>query len=318
MIRSWGDVYQGRKTDINNTPLANLLDTQLYWDDVTQALYWLYCDQYNVTGVNHPVVGCTRFNDQTGAFQSEGPWQLGILPHQTRRVMLRIPADFAAAHLNGRSLALGSIGTSSGNISSSWGPVLASLNSNIGPGVPPYPTTSQIGVKKLVGYDYDHRARRTDDYVVHTSPDMAGGYWTQMDGYSGTGCWIETATCTGMVFFQMRASGHVWYGPSENCGHGLSDTSSPGTTGPHCTGSRMMAYVYDPQDFVPVIKGTTPSHGISASEIDMTSKGLWAGQYQRANGSFFDAITGRLFVSCMEMDHVGTPVYPIVNVYQVA
>lgn len=317
-IRNWGDVYGGRKIGIERGPVPNLLDTGLFWDDVTQALYWLYMDQYNVISANHPVVGCARLNDATGTVQSYGPWQLTLGPHQTHRIMLRIPTDFAMRHLQGKTMALGCIGTSSGNAESSWGPVLAALQSDIGPGVPPFPDSGPIPVRKLVGYSLQNRARRDNNYISHGPTDLPGGYWTQVDGYGGTGCWIDTPELHGMVFFQMRGTGHVWYGVDFDDIHGLPDTGQPGTTGPHCTSSKPMAYVYDPADFVSVLNGSVRSYEIAPNEIDLTGRGLWRPHYQHINGSYFDSLTNRLYVTTMSVDaREQWEVYPIVNVFQV-
>ena len=88
VIRTWGDVYQGKRLIAN----PNVFPTRgLHW--ANDQLYWAYGDAYNVVSNHDPSIGTSVLNAD-GSVQAYGPWRTQEHSQKTRGYMLTVPAWF--------------------------------------------------------------------------------------------------------------------------------------------------------------------------------------------------------------------------------
>ncbi len=192
-------------------------------------IYWSYNALYNTGGVNMHCLGMT---DVSGGSPGTpyGPWQFACTSHYVGGSNCLIPSAFGDAYCGGARMGL-SLGLSSGNAGSSWGPNLEAL-------VPPTTSTpsglgsAALSTTTLLRYGNtsdpsSRRYRRDGNYNVFVgggSPDVAAdgpgahqGYWTQYDNDQGgpqlavTSYWIDLSDKHGFLCAGFLGHEDVWY-----------------------------------------------------------------------------------------------------------
>jgi hypothetical protein len=179
-------------------------------------------------------------------------------------------------------------------------------------------------------------ARRTGDYVFHNVNPSVGyaqppsemnpalnngqGSFTQYDGVGGC-MYIETATKQGYLFVGTLGTGHIWYGPAENCGHGLGNPCGGGQ-GQNATGTKAQWWIYDGAILQQVANGKLTANQVQPSQsLDpqaQISNNIKLGCNHLQTGMYYDKDTNRLFIAAPFADDSAPGVYwPLVHVYQV-
>ena len=339
LIKSWGDVYQGKRLIAN----PNVFPTRgLLW--ANDQLYWSYGDAYNVVSNHDPSIGTSVLNAD-GSVHAYGPWRTQEHSQMTRGYMLTVPAWFTA-YTNGGTFGMGAPITAS-NLMSPWGAALigASLPSNSTPPDVPGVAHASIACQQLIYHDINTKQRRDTNYSYcdyNVKYDASkGGYihpgspeFTLIDTISAA-AWIDLPTKHGVVFFGQLAttipgfryadgggSCHVWYGVP-TCVHG--QTGAPISTGTGPAAGTMAPYlwVYDPADMALAAQGRVkPSSFDPASVIPVSTISTISGQANALymfGGAYFDVLTGLLFVSQIAIDWTASPYesQPIVHVFKI-
>lgn len=348
VITRWGDVYQGKRVTWNPDgqpgPMQYLLPGGLLW--AHDRLYWSYFDGYNVSGRLDPCFGCTVLGASPAEMRAYGPWQPDVGVKNAGGYLLQMPDG---------SLGAG-IGLTSGNVGSSWGPIL-----NVGAAFPtpdtPVGATAPpiVFPAKYVKYGFPGRTilpdgtvlpgiaqdgtvqpgdllsmPRSGNYVWHdpapanvTEIDPAksngAGSFTQADGIGGC-LYIDLPDKHGLLFGVSLATGHVWYGRYSDCGHGLANPCGGGT-GPNSSSREPRFIVYDPAQCFEVAAGTRDSKLVPALEFNPESLApgvMPIGCAKSLIASYFDAETRRLYAVSSQADW-SIPGYglPLMHVFQI-
>lgn len=352
----WGDIYQGKRLTFRNghqhdwgaVPGSHIIGSLLWREhpgSANGALYWQYWDWYNVTGERDHHLGMTVLNDGPSTQVAYGPWRTaspGV--HKLGSYLTAMPDG---------TLGLGH-GLSSGNISSSWGPMLRAGLAYPTPATPagehaPDLVVPDVYVEHFAAYqDLNgltdgsvipgrtiRSLLREGDYVWHLlgsftgQPGASQGYMnpltnngqgscTDADGY-GPFVYIETPTKRGYLSVNAVAAGHVWYGPLDNCGHGIPTVFNPAGTGPNAERVRSSFFVYAPETFAAIKAGTRPSY--TPPDVDFDPQVAIANfamtPDKRVGGYWYEPISRLLFLAARNIDPVGVEFYPGVHVIQV-
>jgi hypothetical protein len=239
----------------------------------------------------------------------------------------------------------------SGNVHSSWGPELTAGS--------PFPTPSTPGgfgnpdlviPQKYVRYGYAGGAfapngaptgapipslSRPGNYVWHDlaqSPGGAGvvvevnpalnggvGTWTDMDYVNGC-TFIDLPEKHGVLFQGSLATGHVWYGYVDNCGHGFGNACGGGT-GPNASSFEPRWWIYNPEDCLRVATGHLASNLNPAFQFDPSASihALQLGCKKGSGGMYFDRETRRLYCAAVSADmSIPGLELPLMHVFQVS
>jgi len=344
VINQWGDIFQGRRTSwLSNgqqIDLQYLLTTGLYFKN--DRLYWTYYDGYNVSGRLDWHLGMTQLGSSPGSMQSFGPWRTNIGVKHASSWIVEMPDG---------SMGLGST-LMSGNVGSSWGPELH--------GGLPFPTSSTPGgfgnpdltvPQRYVQYAYPANdltgdgaimpghtlpsLSRDGNYVWHhpnQSPGGSGvvvfvdplqnngvGSWTDLDYVHGC-TYIDLPEKHGVLFAGSIATGHLWYGWVDQCGHGLGNPCGGGT-GPNATGFEPRWWIYNPEDCMRVATGHLAPNLTPAFQFNPSTAiaPIQLGCNRALGGTYFDKDTRRLYVAAYQADtSVAGMFLPLIHVYQVS
>ncbi len=333
MATYWGDIYQGKRTswlsDGTQVALQYLFTRGLLWHN--NRLYWTYFDGYNTTNRDDWCIGLTSLGSGPGNMASYGPWRPstgGPGPGVKH-------ASWWLVELPDGTLGAGS-SLMSGNAVSSWGPELV--------GGCPFPNDTTPGGfgKPNIGFPRTYSqyrvmqglinmdgslpsgqeivaARRSGNYVFHNVNPSVGypqppseidpiknggaGTFTQSDAVCSC-VYINLPDKQGILFLGAEGTGHVWYGPNTNCGHGFSDPCGGGQ-GPSSSSHAPKWWIYDPNECQKVVQGSIkswqvqPAYAFDPSIAIAPHKlGCKAGP----GGAYFDAQTRQLYVAAPNAD----------------
>jgi hypothetical protein len=344
VLTQWGNIYQGRR--ISWLPSGQQIDLQflltvgMYYKN--DRLYWTYFDSYNVASRLDWCLGMTQLNGSPAAMQAHGPWRTNIGVKHTGYWIVEMP--------NG-SMAVGA-SMISGNVGSSWGPELS--------GGLPFPTPSTPGgfgnpdlvvPQRYVQYGFPANDINSVGGVIpgHTLPSLArdGNYvwhhpslspggegvivqvdplqnggvgsWTDLDYVHGC-TYIDLPEKHGVFFAGAIATGHVWYGLENQCGHNLANPCSGGT-GPNATGFEPRWWIYDPEHCLRVATGHLSPNLTPAFQFNPATAihPIQLGCNKAFGGVYFDRDTRRLYVAAYQADtSIPGEVLPLIHVYQIS
>lgn len=356
LVRNWGDIYGGLRVSWNadgtSRTFPNTMSmSNFYFNEATQLLYWTYNSSYNVTAIQDWCLGATRLDATSGPI-AFGPWRptgsggvQGTLKGPWRCLLVN-------RHPTSGELLCGST-LQSGNGYSPWGPDLwagefpvASTPSGYGTTdialekcLTYYPMVGNISTSGAFTGPLKAFRRSLGDYVFEPIPDITiteidplqnggVGSWTCLDGNKSL-AWIDLDNVHGVLFVSRMAAGHVWYrnagGGHALCTHGL--PSPVNITGPCSTAAYPAFIIYDP-DVVDAVRAgelvdytADPDSVIDVeSNYGVVTAGLdQAGAGKALGGNYFDAETGKLYVSAPLVDtSTFGLINPIVHVFQIA
>src|SRR6185503_15761682 len=275
MATFWGDIYKGKRIswqpDGTQTNLQYLYTRGLLWHN--NRLYWTYFDGYNVANHDDWCIGMTDLRSDPSQMNAFGPWR----PTTSGPGPGVKHAGWWLVEMPDGTLGAGS-SPISGNAASSWGPELVAGSSFPTDGTPAgfgkpnlvFPQT-YVRYKVMQGLNLDGTlaagqeivaARRSGNYVFHNTNPSVGyaqpptevdpvknggvGTFTQVDGV--TSCvYIDLPDKAGILFVGAEGTGHVWYGSSADCGHGLRNPCGGGQ-GPNASGHAQKWWIYDPNE----------------------------------------------------------------------
>jgi hypothetical protein len=349
MAAYWGDIYKGKRTSwqADGTPvkLQYLFTRGLLWHN--NRLYWTYFDGYNVSNHDDWCIGMSNLGSTPGSSVAYGPWRptaAGPGPGVKH-------AGWWLVEMPDGTLGAGS-SLMSGNAMSSWGPELVA-----GCAFPTDITPSGFGKPNIVfpqtyvQYQmmFGHinldgslpsgqeilAVRRTDDYVFHNTNPSVGypegpteidplknggmGTYTQADGVSSC-VYINLPDKAGILFMGAEGTGHIWYGPYSNCGHGFANPCGGGQ-GPNASGYAQKWWIYDPNECRKVVdKKIQPWEVRPTSAFDPTTSiaPLKLGCQRLPGGAFFDRQTRRLYVAALQADDSISDVrMPLIHVFAI-
>jgi len=177
--------------------------------------------------------------------------------------------------------------------------------------------------------------KRSGNYVFHNTNPSVGypqppteidpaknggmGTYTQVDGVCSC-VYVDLPDKAGIMFFGAEGTGHVWYGPNSNCGHGLGDPCGGGQ-GPSATGHAAKWWIYDPNECRRVVQNAIepwqaqPSSAFDPSNAIAPSK---MGCRAMAGGAYFDRQTRQLYVAAPQADDsIPGLQMPLIHVYKI-
>ena len=229
--------------------------------EVHKSKLWGSCASgYNVTGEDLPAIMWRRNSSDLSNLQ--GPFHAGPIGdpefHSNRQgmYMLSIPADWASAHLGGRTLATGFSRNSHGG---QLGPTILAFDPN----------------NPSNGYDllwYRQDARCFDNKALCDYPE-----YTACDNWSSA-AWVRTATTDTVVFAGIKYDGGSDYIPGGwFCGPGFGEIT-----------------FYDAEDFVARIEGRVEPWEV-APYATWRPEELWYAD-NMFGGVAFDQVNGYLYV----------------------
>jgi hypothetical protein len=334
-MTKWGDIFQGKRRSWDNSGnpinLQYLITKGLHWKN--NRLYWNYYDSYNVTSRPDWHIGMTDLKNSPASMVSYGPWRANVGVKHGAYWMVDMPDG---------TMGIGS-GFTSGNSGSSWGPELWS-----GSQFPFDNTPSGYGAPDLrfpmhhLGYEYPSpdfaldgslipgrtlkSMKREGTYVWHdprNSPGGAGtipqvdplknngvGSFTELD-YVSSCAYINLPDKQGVLFAGSLATGHVWYGYTTDCGHGLANPCGGGQ-GPNATAFKPQFWIYDPADCAQVVAGQKAANLLPAYAFDpsTTIYPLQMGCGKGFGGMYFDAPNRNVYIAAYQAD-LSIPGYPL-------
>jgi len=340
-LTKWGDIFQGKRTswmpDGQQINMQYMAPGGLLFKSNPDRLYWAYYDGYNVSGRNDWCLGMTELRGAPANMVAYGPWRPNIGVKHGCGWLVEMPDG---------SLGVGAPLTS-GNVGSSWGPELAAGC--------PFPTSATpagfgrpdlIFPQTYVRYAFPGGSitsngsvapgrtipslRRPGNYVWHNpSPAVpvevdpqrnAGvGTWTDLD-YVTSCVYIDLPDKHGILFAGEIASGHVWYGPVDNCGHGLGNPCGGGT-GPNSTSGEPRWWIYDPDQCQRVATGHLAANLTPAAEFNPATAihDIQLGCKKALGATYFDRETRKFYVTGYQADDsIPGLQLPMLHVYQVA
>ena len=349
MATYWGDIYQGRRKSWdgsgNAITLQNVVTRGLLWHN--GRLYWTYYDHYNTTNRDDWCIGMTNLGATPSQMRSYGPWR-PTTPGEGPGVK---HADQWLIEMPDGTLGAGAT-IQSGDLYSSYGPELVA-----GATFPTETTPSGYGAsnvtfpkvyvqyKNMFGYvNVDGTLppgqpiwalKREGSYVFHNVNPSVGvpeappeidptknggiGSFTNIDGVAGC-VYINLPDKQGILFVGSLGTGHVWYGPVSNCGHGLANPCGGGQ-GPNATGFQSRWWIYDPTSCQAAVTGAVKPWQITpAEDFDPTAKisSFKLGCNKVMAGTYFDAESRRLYVAAYQADDsIAGLLFPLIHVFQV-
>jgi hypothetical protein len=346
MATYWGDIYKGKRTswlsDGTSRNMQNMFTRGLLWHN--NRLLWTYFDGYNVTSYDDWCIGMTDLGANTVVY---GPWR----PTTPGRGPGVKHASWWLVEMPDGTLGAGS-SLMSGNAVSSWGPELIA-----GCRFPNDSTPSGFGKPNIVfpetyvQYEvmYGHinldgslpsgqeilALRRAGNYVFHNTNPSVGypeapteidplknggmGTFTQSDGVCSC-VYIDLPDKAGILFLGSEATGHVWYGPNTNCGHGFADPCGGGQ-GPASSGHAQKWWIYDPNACRNVVeKRVQPWQVQPSSAFDPSTAiaPLQLGCQRLPGGAYFDRQTRQLYVAAAQADDsISGLHFPLIHVFKI-
>lgn len=324
LVTFWGDVYRGR---LQTMPESGVDVRGLLFKD---GLLWVaYGGNYNTGGNHDPSILCA---DLDGG-QSFGPWRTTDHSQRTRGYLVPLPDG---------SIGVGAPVTS-GDFFSPFGCHLEKLqpfNPRTTPADSPNDGHQTIACAPLITYLFDSPqtvpaacVRRFCEW--NHIYDCAGGVVVGIDNTfknNGRGldtvsaaAWVKTADVEGLIFFGDLVDtiagydygsdtiAHSWYAPlGMPCCHGQHSTVGDGT-GPKASTMTPWAWIYDPA----TLNGGQVKEA-EAVRLDAISSipAQSSGSYQ-FGGSWFDPISGLLFLAESGRDNTQHDWRPVVHVFQV-
>ncbi|MDZ4820787.1 MAG: hypothetical protein SGJ20_17620 [Planctomycetota bacterium] len=218
-----------------------------------------------------------------------------------------IPESFATRHLQGKRLAIGFGGSTSGQ-GYTAGPSLIAAASIDDP-----KPIDLIGFGKFDTQDPNLRERRPPDYkkgiewILAPSSDV--GYWG-LDKIKAGPCWIETPTRHGVLYWSTQGTGMLSYGPQ-------------GEAGGENKLNKQRLYVYDPDQIGGVAAGLLRPYqmrGKFYEWADCTSIPSVGGEGTTMRGEVVGACwyANRLYLLHRWITDGQFESYPVVAVYEIA
>lgn len=286
--KNWGEIQAGRTLTGGDSRAMG----GLYWDASRNALWWSYGAGYVPTS-HHPTIGATILNDQSGTFQSYGPWRTQWTSQRTRGAFASLPSAFASAYTAGNSVGVMSH-QASGNATSPFGAILSAIKLPDPTSTPPDTVGSThftCANQGIILHDLDHPQSRDARYKVcgwNVRYDCSKGTYitpgTQVFGGpepsagendTMNACvWVDLPDKHGLLYFGQlvttpagyRASGdpdglvHMGYGDlgatakPGSCCHGQDDPFWQ-ATGPFAHYRVPMGWIYNPTDLIASAQG---------------------------------------------------------------
>jgi hypothetical protein len=328
VLTKWGDIYQGRRKswDSSGKPIAlqYLVTRGLLWKN--NRLYWNFYDTYNVTSRPDWHIGMTDLRSGPASIVAYGPWRANVGVKHGSYWMVDMPDG---------TMGIGS-GFTSGNIGSSWGPELWSGSPFPGDNTPSGYGAPDLNVSKhYVGYEFaggdlasdgsllsGHTLKslqREGSYVWHpqgtvvdVDPLKNGGIgsFTDID-YVNSCAYINLPDKQGLFFAGNLGTGHVWYGNTTNCGHGLGNPCGGGQ-GPNASAFKSQFWIYDPAECARVVAGQKAPNLMPTYAFDpsATIHPMQMGCTRSFGGLHFDAASRNLYIMAYQAD-VSTSGYPL-------
>lgn len=322
-LRNW-NIYQGKAT---STQPNNVFKYGLFWDE--HRLWWTFGNSY----AGNTVDNCFGWTDlSVNPEVAHGAWGVhggNSFWHSCQGGVLRVPQWFANQYLGGKTLALGMGGYYSIVASgTSEGPSLHALADPLDASAGQQQTcTPLVNYYNQGGQLPGRKAIRNANYFNGVDPQgganngpvswdinpVSGqGYWTCGDWIWGAGCWVDTPTKSGMVFFPRMISGTYSYWTLNQDAIG-----SVKWAGTECE-----IWIYDPADLGAVATGQKNAWQIDATKQAFTVP-LWRKE-SRPTGCVFDPVDSVLYLMVQSniqgsgglQDPAGT--YPMVHAYQVS
>lgn len=349
MATYWGDIYKGKRTswtaDGKQFTPQYLFTRGLLWHN--DRLYWTYFNGYNVTNYDDWCIGMTNLGSNPASTAAYGPWR----PTTSGPGPGVKHASWWLVEMPDGTLGAGS-SLMSGNAMSSWGPELVA-----GCRFPTDATPSGFGKPNIafpqtyVQYQvmYGHinldgslpsgqdilALRRAGNYVFHNTNPSVGypeaptevdplknggmGTFTQSDGVSSCVS-IDLPDKAGILFVGAEGTGHVWYGPNTNCGHGFADPCGGGQ-GPASSGHAAKWWIYDPNECRKVVENKLQPWQVQPSAMFDPSTAiapLQLGCQRASGGAYFDRQTRQLYVAALQADDsISGLHFPLIHVFKI-
>lgn len=319
VTRNFGNIFRKAGGTYAMPSMANAATTTvifgLYWDPLTQRLYWTGGGTYEVTGAQYASVCYSTLDDTLKKGTAVGCWGFKDRSWKfTIGGVTALPQWWADLHTGGRRLAAGFGGgaASSGVTTASMGPALTAFDPNFGGAAAsaltvahtplvgyPWGGTANDGVNSWYSLglpaptdEYPERAHRNADYTNELDPNWGPhggkGRWTWTDGAMGQiGTWIDTSTRHGFFIARTQPDGRLWYG---NGGSNAERASHQWD-------------IYDPADLATVANGATrqwaiqPRASIAVQYPGFAYPLITNGYYWHATtGVTFDPVARRLYI----------------------
>jgi hypothetical protein len=344
VLTQWGDIFQGKRTtwlpDGQQLDMQYLLTMGMYYKN--NRLYWTYFDSYNVGGRLDWCLGLTELGSSPSSMQAYGPWRPDIGVKHAGYWIVEMPDG---------SMGVGA-GAIGGNVGSSWGPELS--------GGCPFPTPATpsglsspdlVFPQRYLRYGYpafDLTATggiipghtlpslpRDGNYVWHNPTESPGGSgvvtsvdplqnggvgsWTDLD-YAHSCVYIDLPEKHAVLFPGALATGHIWYGYPNQCGHGLGNPCSGGV-GPNATGFEPRWWIYDPDQCMSVATGNLAANLAPAFQFNPITAihPIQLGCANAFAGAYFDKDTRKLYVTAYQADTSIPGLFlPLLHVYQIS
>ena len=344
VLTQWGDIFQGKRTSWlpsgQQIDLQYLLTSGLFYKN--NRLYWTYFDAYNVSGRLDWCLGLTDLGSSPATMQAHGPWRPNIGVKHAGHWIVEMPDG---------SMGLGAT-LMSGNVGSSWGPELNGGCPFPQPNTPAgFGSPDLVVPQKYVQYGYPANdltplgavapghtlpsLPRDGNYVWHNPTESPGGSgvvvfvnpllnagvgsWTDLD-YVNSCVYIDLPEKHAVLFPGAIATGHLWYGYPDQCGHGQANPCSGGT-GPNATGFEPRWWIYDPDQCLRVATGHLAPNLTPAFQFNpaTTIHPIQLGCNKVFGGTYFDRDTRKLYVAAYQADTSIPGLFlPLIHVYQIS
>ena len=295
------------RTVFGHLPIAETASDNgtIWYDEVTELLYWTNCHGYLTGYPDFPVLRCARLGE--GVLTQMRQWYLPPnTPDQFKAFwggVTGIPEDFANLYTGGRKIALGFGGTYSIVSTTSMGPALAAISPDL--------TKDDIDFHNIMYYPYndflENYCIRDGNYIplygwspIPTSPWE--GRWTGADS-PGSGVFIDLPDKKGYIEFVHQVIGRLGY-----------DYGGANWNGKY----QNTWYFYDFDTLGKAATGEISNIGLEPSSLSVIKYPFDSRvkQDQFVAGSCFDKETRRLYIYTMWSLYDGGG-NPAVHVYKV-
>jgi hypothetical protein len=138
--------------------------------------------------------------------------------------------------------------------------------------------------------------------------------------YVSSCTYIDLPDKHGVLFNGSLATGHVWYGRVDDCGHGLGNPCGGGQ-GPNATSFESRIWIYDPDQCLRVATGHLSASLTPAAEFNPETAihPLQLGCKKSLSGSYFDKDTRRLYIAAYQADYsIPGLQLPLMHVFQIS
>lgn len=331
-VGAWADIYGGKA----GLQTGSLRLWSLHFDAEQDVLWWSYSADY-AGGPHNPSLGASALHAD-GSVTAYGAWRTSSHSAQTSACLTPIPEWFRPS-VGGARLAVGgpphvnnAMGSFGANLQAFTPPALSSAADAVNDS-----TQQSARTTPLVFYPLSAPQQRAADfqlcgwnvnydnsqggYVRPALPQFGGGDSNSLLDWVDCAAWIDLPTKHGVVFLGQLATGHNWYGANP-CVHGKNAPAHQ-ATGPGSERLVHQAWVFNPNDLLAVASGAKRSHEIQASS---TFRATMLGGFvpeERTDlyafgGAYFDAPTGRLYVSQVNAEAINGSWQPVIHVFQVS